>query len=337
MDKESKKPNQAALIDTYNRRLSYLRVSITDQCNLNCVYCNPYSGLPKLPHTEILRYEEIERIVTVAVGLGISKVRVTGGEPLVRKGVYSFLHRLTQIDGLTDVSLTTNGVGLNEKLKTIWDAGIRRINISLDSLDRQKIKQITGHDVLTRVWKAVMSAHKQGFYPIKLNVVAIRGFNDDELKKFAELSFQYPFHVRFIEYMPIGDSGIEASQRILSSEIKAKLADLGPLIPVTLSGEGGPAMRYKFEGALGEVGFISPISHHFCRTCNRLRLTASGRLRVCLLSDRFIDLKTPLRSGCSNDELKELLLSSVRLKPESHDLDRNGSECLQDDMSAIGG
>ena len=334
----TKEKENTALIDNYNRKLNYLRISITDNCNLNCLYCQPYAAAAKAHHDEVLRYEEILRIVDVVTRMGVSKVRITGGEPLVRKGVYDFLHRLTAMEGLTDVSLTTNGVILKDNLEKIQSAGIKRMNISLDSLQRDKVKKITGHDVFPQVWEGILKAHEMGFFPIKLNAVAIRGLNDDELLDFARLSITYPFHIRFIEYMPIGDTEIGKTQQIMAEEIRSRLESIGPLYPVEAGPkDGGPAERFRYEGAKGEIGFIRPISRHFCKTCNRLRLTAIGRLRVCLLSNRQIDLKTPMRAGCTDEELRQIILDAVRLKPMEHHLHEQNSDALADDMSAIGG
>ena len=297
----------------------------------------PRDLIPKLPHKEILRYEEILRIVTVGVRLGISKVRVTGGEPLFRRGVYDFLSQLTQIDGLSDVSLTTNGVLLKENIHKIKSAGIHRINISVDTLNREKFKQITRHDYFDQIWEGIELAQKMGFEPIKLNVVPMRGINDDELIEIAGLSFSYPFHIRFIEYMPMGTAQIERDRQLLADEIKKRIQKLGKLIPVAKKNDDGPAERYKFEGALGEVGFILPISRHFCNTCNRLRLTASGQLRPCLLSDCREDIKGPLREGCSDSELAEIFLNAVRSKPSRHSLSGDHTSEFSDQMCGIGG
>ncbi len=326
------------LIDPYNRHLNYLRISITDRCNLKCIYCVPRHLIPRLPHTEILKYEEILRIVRIGVKLGITKIRVTGGEPLVRKGVYEFLHRLSLIEGLTDLSLTTNGVTLKDNLGKIKAAGIRRINISLDTLNRKKYEQITGVDLFDRIWQGIEKAMEMGFHPIKLNVVALNGINDDELTDMARLSFDYPLHIRFIEYMPIGESQMGNGPLLLAPEIKKRICSaLGQLIAVRNSVNDGPAQRYRFEGAIGEVGFIHALSHHFCDRCNRLRLTASGQLRPCLLSDRHEDLKGPLRNGCSDEQLAEIFLKAVRHKPSDHNLAAGNSLRVNGRMSAIGG
>jgi len=329
-------PN-SKLIDPCNRKLNYLRISITDRCNLRCIYCVPYGFIPKLPHKEILSYEEILHIVRISVGLGISKVRITGGEPLVRKGVYGFLKRLTKIEGLLDISLTTNGVFLKDNINKIKSAGIKRINISLDTLNRKKYRKITGYDFFDQVWEGIELAHKMGFDPVKLNVVPLKGINDDELTDIAALSIDYPFHIRFIEYMPMGTNQMESDHHLLFPEIKKRIDQFGKLIPVEKDMNDGPAERFKFESAKGEIGFIRPISQHFCSTCNRLRLTASGQLRPCLMSDVQVDLKTPLRKGCSDAELAEVFLQAVRLKPLGHNLSGDHPVGVSAQMCAIGG
>ena len=337
IDKRIIKLPDLQLIDKYNRCLNYLRISITDRCNLRCVYCVTNDTNPNLPHKEILRYEEILRLVRIGVRLGISKVRVTGGEPLVWKGVYDFLGQLTQIDGLSDVSLTTNGVLLKDNIKKLRSAGIKRINVSMDTLNRQKYKDITGHDMFDQVWEGIESAQKMGFDPIKINVVALNGINDDELTDIAGLSFSYPFHIRFIEYMPIGTSHITIGNQLLAPEIQERIKVLGELSPVEKGINDGPAKRYKFKGAKGEIGFIHALSKHFCNECNRLRLTANGKLRACLLSDHQEDIKGPLRRGCLDSELADVFLRAVSHKPYGHNLVRNHPVMVAGRMSAIGG
>ena len=325
------------LIDPCNRHLNYLRISITDRCNLKCIYCVPRDQIPRLSHDEILTYEEILRVVRVGVKLGISKIRVTGGEPLVRKGVYDFLSELSRIEGLADLSLTTNAVLLEDNLKKIESAGITRINISLDTLKREKFARITGMDQFDQVWQGIEGALEMGFHPIKINVVALNGVNDDELADMAQLSFDYPFHVRFIEYMPIGESQMGNGPLLLAPEIKKRISLLGNLVPVRNSANDGPAQRYRFEGALGEIGFIHALSHHFCDRCNRLRLTARGRLRPCLLSNLHEDVKGPLRSGCSDNQLAEIFFKAVRHKPSDHNLSVQDPSRVCGQMHSIGG
>jgi len=325
------------LIDKYNRSLNYLRISITDRCNLQCIYCVPRNLIPKLPHEQILRYEEILRIVRLGVRLGITKIRVTGGEPLVRKGVYDFLGELTKINGLLDISLTTNGILLKENIQKIRSAGIKRINISLDTLDRKKFKEITGHDRFHQVWEGIERAQTSGIDPINLNVVALRGINDDEFADIARLSFSYPFHIRFIEYMPIGSTRRRIDAPMLVPEIKNRLNVLGLLVPVENGMNDGPAERYKFEGSKGEIGFISALSHHFCDRCNRLRLTANGHLRACLLSNHQEDLKGPLRQGYTDSELVDIFIRAVKSKPFEHTLAVHDPQSVPGQMCAIGG
>ena len=325
------------LIDPCNRYLNYLRISITDRCNLKCIYCVPRDLVPRLSHDEILTYEEILRVVRVGVKLGISKIRVTGGEPLVRKGVYDFLAELSQISGLTDLSLTTNAVALKDNLQRIKSAGIKRINVSLDTINPEKFAKITGMDLFDQVWQGIEGALEMGFHPIKINVVALNGVNDEELMDMAQLSFDYPFHIRFIEYMPIGESQMGNGPLLLAPEIKKRISVLGHLMPVRNSANDGPAQRYRFEGAAGEIGFIHALSHHFCDRCNRLRLTARGQLRPCLLSDHHEDVKGPLRSGCSDDQLAEIFFKAVRHKPSDHNLAVQNPTRVCGQMHSIGG
>jgi cyclic pyranopterin phosphate synthase len=276
-------------------------------------------------------------MVRIGIKLGISKIRVTGGEPLVRKGVYGFLNELSAMGRLSDLSLTTNGVYLKDHLKKIKSAGIKRINISLDTLNRAKFQKITGLDLFDKVWQGIQKAYESGFDPIKLNIVALNGINDDELTDMARLSFDYPFHIRFIEYMPMGDSQMGNGPLLLAPEIKQRISVLGNLNPVRNSINDGPAQRYRFEGALGEIGFIHALSHHFCDRCNRLRLTASGQLRPCLLSDRHEDVKGPLRSGCSDEQLADIFYKAVHHKPSDHNLAVHNPHSVCGQMRSIGG
>jgi GTP 3',8-cyclase len=326
------------LIDSYNRGLNYLRISITDRCNLSCLYCSPRHQSPKLSHEAILSYEEILRLVKISVLLGVSKVRITGGEPLVRKGVYRFIKAMHRIEGIQDVSMTTNGVLLKDHVDDLTGAGLHRINISLDTLKPVKFKKITGLDAFDQVWEGIQQAYRGGLSPIKINTVAMRHFNDDELADIARLSFTYPFHFRFIEYMPIGFTEAAMDSSLYTPEIKQRLTDqIGELIPVEHQITDGPAKRFRFAGAAGEVGFISAMSHHFCHTCNRLRLTASGQLRSCLLSDHQEDLKTPLRGGASDEELSAIFLKAARMKGVQHGLTADAQLRVSGQMSSIGG
>jgi len=329
---------QPCLIDHYERRLNYLRISITDRCNLRCLYCMPSDGLEKLEHKEILTYEEILRLARIAVGLGVDKIRLTGGEPLVRKDFPHLLPALMSILGLKDVSITTNGIYLKEHLENIASAGVNRINISLDSLKRDRYRQITGFDGFERVREAIQLAQNLGFCPIKINMVVLKGINDDEVVDFARLSMRYPFHVRFIEYMP---SGLllhnEPLNYVSNTVIRERLEAIGPLIQLPRKAIDGPTVRYRFKEAQGEIGFISPLTHHFCQVCNRLRLTAKGYLRPCLLSDQELDLRGPMRAGATDRDLANIFAEAAGQKPREHHLNSKDSESLSGQMSAIGG
>ena len=325
------------LVDTYSRHLKYLRVSVTDRCNLRCSYCMPRNLIPKMSHEDILTYEEILRVVKIGIRLGITKVRITGGEPLIRKGIFDFLKALCAVKGLSDISLTTNGVTLEKNIHLIKEAGIKRLNISLDTLDRDRFKRITGRDSFNRVWQGILAAHDLGFKPLKINVVALAGINDDEFEKMARLIFEYPFHVRFIEHMPIGKNDIATKGRLLTPDIKKRIEAIGELSPVKPGKTDGPAERFRVKGATGEIGFISALSRHFCGTCNRLRLTAGGQLRPCLLSDRQVDLKKCLRGKGTDDEIIELFISAVKLKQAKHGLAGGIPSKITGQMSSIGG
>jgi len=325
------------LVDRFDRRISYLRISVTDRCNLRCVYCTPPDGERRLSHREILRYEELLRIVRIAIKLGIKKIRLTGGEPFVRKGVQEFIPRLTSIKGLDDVSLTTNGVYLKENLEMLKAAGIKRINVSIDSLNRVKFQRITRFDYLTKVWEGIEKARDMGFYPIKLNVVIMKGINDNEVLDFGRLAIEHPYHIRFIECMPVGFES-NSLAFIPNSEIEKTLVDkFGPLIPVSPGQNDGPAERYRFDGGKGEIGLISPISNSFCQHCNRLRLTANGMLLPCLLSNIEVDIKDPLRRGCLDEAIIEVFLKAVDLKPQCHPLNLDNNQKVHRKMCSIGG
>ncbi len=325
------------LTDTFNRSINYLRVSITDHCNLRCQYCTPRDG--KTEHTNLLSYEEILRVVRLAVGLGIKKVRLTGGEPLVRRGVMPFIQRLAQVDGLREIRLTTNGVLLEDMLHDLHKAGLEKLNISLDSLRPRRFQEITGFDCFTKVWRGIEKALEMSFPVIKLNVVAMRGVNDDEFIDFARLTIKQPLDIRFIEFMPVGLAGTGQQEKFISTaDIMAMLAPLGALQPIKSQRLHGPARMFKLPGAAGSLGFISPLSNHFCDTCNRLRLTSQGRLRSCLLTDREEDLKGPLRNGASDDDIRRLLIQTIINKPKGHTLTlgRKTGSC-HGEMSRIGG
>ena len=326
------------LTDMFARSISYLRISLTDHCNLRCQYCSPQEGQVKLANEELLRYEEILLVVRIAVSLGIEKVRLTGGEPLVRRDVLTFINDLAEIPGLTDIRLTTNGVLLADYAEALQKAGISKLNISLDTLRPERFRQITGVDAFAKVWAGISKARELGFSPIKLNVVALRGVNDDEFIDFARLTFTEPLQIRFIEFMPIGASTLwDQGKYISSQEIMELIKPLGKLEPVPAKRMDGPARIYRFAGAVGSVGFISPISHHFCDRCNRLRLTSEGRLRSCLLSDQETDLKARLRNGATDAEIRELIVATILDKPKGHGISPDGGGSCHGQMSRIGG
>jgi len=299
----------------------------------------PEEGVKLADHEDILTYEEMLRVVRVFAENGISKVRLTGGEPLIRKGIVDLVHGIAHTEGIGDVSLTTNGVLLKDYAWDLKAAGLRRINVSLDSLRPDRFAFITRRDRFERVWDGLHEALTCGLSPVKINVVVIKGFNDDEVKAFAGLGATYPFHVRFIEFMPVGqENGWTAEQVLPNSYVMHEIGTLGDLIPVaSRSGNDGPALRYRFPGGKGEIGFITPISSHFCAQCNRLRLTAEGQIRPCLFSDEEIDLRGPLRAGAGDDVLVDLLNEALSRKPHGHRVGDIRFKKCQRSMYAIGG
>jgi cyclic pyranopterin phosphate synthase len=327
------------LFDPFNRRLNYLRLSLTDRCNLRCLYCMPEEGVPKLAHEDILSYEELLRLARLSVALGIEKIRLTGGEPLTRKGAIPFMAELARIPGIKDISLTTNGILLAEKARALWEAGIRRINISLDSLNPAVYARITRHDLFHKVWEGIQAVEALGFHPIKINVVALKGLNENEILAFGRLSEEKPYHIRFIEFMPVGSAvGCQSDRFLPADEILARLRTLGPLEPINGHGLDGPAQRWAYSGARGEVGLISPISHHFCPSCNRLRLTSDGKLRTCIFSDNETDLRQALRQGAGDDQLEMIIREAIASKPKEHPLlSPVAPQRCRRQMSAIGG
>ena len=323
-----------------NRTINYLRISVTDRCNFRCQYCVPSSPFSVIEHKKIARYEEILRITKLGCELGITKVRITGGEPFVRKDIFSFLEKLCAIETLKDISITTNGSLLTrKKIKKLISFGIKRLNFSLDTLDPVKFARITGRDRFQQVRDAIFSSHELGISPIKINAVILRGINDNEVENLSALTLKYPFHIRFIEYMPMGDSTVEQQQQILSGEIREKIESrFGKLVPVERTFNDGPAKKFQIAGARGIVGFITPISSHFCSECNRLRLTSRGTLRPCLLNNYEKDILIPLRNGASNDELKQIILAALTKKPSFHGLsDRSSKDIPISHMTSIGG
>jgi GTP 3',8-cyclase len=323
------------LIDPFGRPITYLRVSITDRCNLRCVYCMPPEGVTSLAHDEILRYEEITAFVRKAAEMGIRAVRITGGEPLVRKGVVDLVRSLSEIPGIEDISLTTNAVLLEQLAVPLALAGLKRINVSLDTLNPEKFARITRGGNLETTWKGIEAAEKAGLAPIKLNAVVLRGVNDDELLDLARLSLDRPWEVRFIELMPVSNQspwgpGFPSPKDAYLS-IQEMLSILSPLQLELLDGSNGdrpvgsgPAREYRARGGQGKIGFISPLGEHFCGSCNRLRLTADGYLRPCLLSGLEIPILPALRAG---EDVAPLIQQAISLKPQGHEL--NHADAIQ--------
>lgn len=374
------------LIDSFGRVIDYLRVSVTDRCNFRCVYCMPEEGAPIAPKDQILRFEEIERLLRIAAGLGMRKVRLTGGEPLVRKDIVQLVERVGSIPGIEDISLTTNGLLLPRMAQDLARGGLNRVNISLDTLRHDRFQAIARRGNLDDVLAGIDACIEAGISPIKLNAVVMRGVNDDEVADFAAMTRESPFHVRFIELMPINWSASDDSMRefyalsgspmgqnvklfakedadsfrsafkikgideqegmlnanqmrrmfISSEELRNRIEGaLGPMEPAEIQ-TNGPARTFRLPGALGTVGFISQITNDICASCNRLRLTADGFLRPCLMADGEVDLRTPLRSGATDDDIRELFLLTVKHKPFEHRLE-DGMAPVGRNMSQLGG
>lgn len=323
------------LVDNCGRKINYLRLSVTDRCNMRCSYCMPETGVPKINHQDVLSYEHLLSLSRQAVAMGIEKIRITGGEPLVRKGLVEFLAELSRVPGLQQLVLTTNGMLLDRMAVDLKRAGVQRLNISLDSLRPEVFARITRRGDLSRVIKGIAAAEKAGF-PIKVNMVVMRGVNDTELIDFASLTLEKPYAVRFIEYMPvIKDEGWQ-SHVLSGAEIIHRLEDHFAFTPVVTGGSAGPAREYKINGSCGTIGVITPLSGHFCLDCNRIRITASGKVRNCLFSDREYDLKPVLSSG-DPAAIQAVLRDQVMAKPASHDLTPTSSSHSPFTMAQIGG
>lgn len=327
-----------AVRDIYNRSIDYLRVSVTDRCNFRCSYCMPPEGLTLLDHDDILSYEEFLRIIDVLSRHGVKKVRITGGEPLVRKGIVEFISSIKKLGTIEDLSLTTNGSLLAPMAGELKRAGLDRINISLDTLDKNRFYQITGNKgCLDDTLAGIDAALDAELLPVKVNVVLTEVFGESDLAWFIDKVCLYPIAVRFIEYMPIGHGGVEAGFSI--EEVKHLLEKAGGSLKPSIGGKGnGPAKYYHFTGAKGSFGFITPLTEHFCEACNRIRLTADGKFRPCLLSNQEVDVKQALRIGASDDKIAAIFMKAIVEKPASHTLCRSsGHNNFHRKMSQIGG
>jgi cyclic pyranopterin phosphate synthase len=305
------------MIDQFGRRVEYLRISVTDNCNLRCTYCMPLEGMPRMKRRELLTYEEIERIVRTMAGMGLRRVRLTGGEPLIRRDLPELVKLLAAVPGIDDLSLSTNAVLLGDFADTLREAGVHRVNVSLDSLREDRVDGIARRPgSFPRIMDGLDAAERVGFSPIKMNVVLIKGVNDDEIEDFAEMTRERPWHVRFIEIMPTGSNlEMSAEQFFSCQRALGRLRAVDTLEPVEGPPGNGPAAYYRFPGAPGTVGVITPMSHNYCDTCNRMRLTADGHLRPCLFGDIQTNLRDPLRDG---SDLVPLIRKTLEIKPDRH-------------------
>lgn len=326
---------QTSLVDPYGRRIEYVRLSVTDKCNLRCFYCMPkgFNDFEQPEHW--LTEDEIVRVIQAFTELGVARVRLTGGEPLVRKHISQLSKRLTALPGLDDLSLSTNAVLLDKHAVGLHDAGVSRINVSLDSLHPERFKKITGSE-LQPVIDGLIAAKKAGFTPIKINMVAMKGINDDEFESMVDFCIEHDFTLRFIETMPMGAAGEEATNHYLDLQtVKQQLAKKYDLIPGVMPG-GGPARYVQIKNTELRIGFITPISQHFCETCNRVRISVDGTLYLCLGQDDKVELRPLLRSGINDEELKNVLIEAIALKPQKHEFNEKPNQVVRL-MSMTGG
>jgi cyclic pyranopterin phosphate synthase len=303
--------------DSYGRRINYLRLSVTDRCNLNCLYCQPGEGPTVTPPEELLTAAEIERVVRAAVAVGFDKLRLTGGEPTVRRDIVEIVERLAPVPGLEELLMTTNGVRLQYLAEPFYRAGLRRVNIHVDTLNATRVQRLMGLGAPQKVWDGIMAAERVGLVPIKLNMVLTRGYNDMDVVDMAQLTLEHDWHVRFIELMPLGDRAQFAYDYYVPAQeamdrVQAALGELSPLYGGELVGE---ARLYRLPGARGTLGFINPVSDPYCDSCNHLRITADGQLRLCLLADQELSLREMLRAGGSQDDLVALFRQAIAAKP----------------------
>ena len=326
------------LVDAFRRPITYLRVSVTDRCNLRCVYCMPEAGLPWIPKPDILTFEEIAALVRAAARVGVRSIRLTGGEPLIRRNLDQLVAMIAAIPGIDDIALSTNGLLLAEQAPALGAAGLKRVNVSLDTLDGARFTAIARRPGLEKVLAGIDAALEHGLGPVKINCVLMRGTNDDELEAFAAMTRERAVHIRFIEVMPVEDNvDLQRDAWISSNEVLARLASLGDLHPVPNPHGNGPARTFAYENAAGTVGVISPLAHDYCDTCNRVRLSADGRLKLCLFGDHLIDLRTPLRNGEGEDAIVDLLRAAMHVKPERHHLQLGETSSMMRAFSEIGG
>ena len=324
--------------DLYGREINYLRVSLTDRCNLRCVYCMPMNGLTFVPTKDLLTAGELERVVRAAVDAGFFKVRLTGGEPTLRQDIVDIVHRLTYIDGVDELVMTTNGYRLPHIAQDLAQAGLKRVNIHVDSLNRETLPKLMRLGTYDKAWAGIEAAEQAGLTPIKLNTVITRGYNDNAALELARLTLKKPWQIRFIELMPFsGPTEIQLEHYVSSEEVKGRIeTELGPLFAVNEGKLDGEARLYRLAGAEGTLGFISPVSNPYCDDCNRMRLTADGRIRMCLLSDKEINFRDVLRNGSTHRDLVTLFQQAILTKPVGHEL-KHGIHPQARTMSQIGG
>lgn len=328
----------AELLDSYGRKIDYLRISVTDRCNLRCVYCMPAEGIINSAHEELLTFEEIERVVRAAAAEGITRIRLTGGEPLVRKNIAGLVKMISGIDGINDIAMTTNGILLGQNAGLLKSAGLKRINISLDTLDPVRYSKLTRTGSLDEVFSGIKAAVQAGFSPIKLNTLILEGLGRREIRNFLLLSLEKGVHVRFLEYMPVGNKTFSFENK--AAEARRRIMEEASLLGAYSEAEvygNGTSVDYRFTGGAGTFGLVSPITGKFCGKCNRLRLTSEGSIKVCLHSNMKINLKARLRSGIADAEIRGILREAAAMKPGSHNLSEqpiNESDLL---MCQIGG
>ncbi|MDP6529750.1 MAG: GTP 3',8-cyclase MoaA [Gemmatimonadota bacterium] len=327
-----------SLLDAHGRSIVNLRVSVTDRCNLRCAYCLPHENVEWIPRAEILSYEEIVRFVRVVAPLGIRKVRLTGGEPLLRKDLPDLVKRIVSVPGIEDVGMTTNGIGLDRMAEPLLRAGLRRVNVSLDTLDGGVFRELTRRDSLEAVLRGLDAALSVGFRPVKINAVIRRGINDDAILPLAGWAREKGCVLRFIEYMPIGNDRWNADMVVTNAEILRVLSEgVGPLLPVEESAKAGPAARWRYEDGGGEVGLIGSVTEPFCGRCDRIRVTSDGKLRTCLFSTAERDLRELLREGGTDAEIADLVRKAVDRKEPGHRIGQEDFVRPDRTMSAIGG
>ncbi len=323
------------LIDNFNRKINYLRISVTDKCNLRCLYCMPEEGIKLLSHEKILTLENLFFFIKTSVSLGVNKIRITGGEPLLRRNIFFLIKSVSKLEGVNDLSITTNGVLLEKYIDQLIDSGIKRINVSLDTLDKEKFRFISRRDYFDNVIHGIKLSVEKGLNPVKVNIVAIRNFNDSEITDFINFGIENNVEIRFIEFMPFGDS--EHLRFISKDEIISRIKEKFSITPASNHPD-GPAKMYKIEGYDTKIGFISPLTEHFCGKCNRIRLTCDGKLKTCLFADNYYDIFNEIKENNYSD-LKKRLIEIIKEKPEKHKIgfkDYKFKKC-QNEMRVIGG